>query len=105
MKSAGAPITTRLLECEECSEVRCYQQGNNKTSWFLKEQGETVKGRHVMRHFNTLKHDGNQSVLRYNTNSNLIQFGSGTSSKSIGIGEKSRTIESIDVPLHFFTWR
>ena len=57
-----------------------------KTRWVLKEQGEGVKARFVMKHFNTWKDENNDFLCR-NTNSSVVQYGCGSGSKTRRVGK------------------
>ena len=59
-----------------------------KTRWVLKPQGEGVKARFVMKHFNTWKDENNDFYVG-NTNSGAFQFGFGFGSKTRRIGKVS----------------
>ena len=57
---------------------------NQETSgarWVMEEQGDSVKGRQVMKHFDSWKDENNEFLCR-NTDSSPVQFGLGTGSKA-----------------------
>ena len=70
-----------------------------KTRWVLKPQGEGVKSRFVMKHFNTWKDEHNDfcAVTPTPVSFNLVLA---LTAKRVALG-KSQTIACLDIPLRF----
>ena len=71
-----------------------------KNRWVLKPQGEGVKARFVMKHFNTCKDENNDFFAGTPTTS-VVQFGFGFGSKNASLWESHKQSRVSMFPLRF----